>query len=282
VPFGFAAGAIGSVATGLIGANASKSAANTQANAANTANQTELGMFNQTRQDLQPFMGAGTNALTSLQNLLGIGAGGAGAGSPVLAALGIGPGGQVGGATSPFQQSPGYQFAKQQGIGAATNATAGRGGMGGNTLKALTQFGTGIANQDYYNYLNALNSAWGGLTGALGGISNLGENAAAKTGAFGADVASSIGGNTIGAGNAQAAGTIGSTNAITGGVNNSLQSLIAGLNSPNGSNLINSWLTGGNQPAISGVNSASLFPADASMTAAPVNYYAGGVGGAGY
>ena len=234
MPFGFGALAVGTVASGALGYLGAEKSAKAQENAANTASNTELQMYGQTRADLQPYQQAGTNALPFLQQLYGIGPGSTGATSPILAALGIGPGGQPGTATTPFQQSPGYQFAKQQGIGAATNATAGKGGMGGNTLKALSQFGTGIANQDYYSYLAALQSAWGGLTGGVGNLVGLGESAAAKTGQIGAQTASDVGGYQIGAGNAAAAGIMGQTNALTGAVNNLTQGATTLYNSPGG------------------------------------------------
>lgn len=227
MPFGYAAAAGGSILSGIMGSQSAKKAADAQVEAAKIASDTELQMFDKTQKNLQPWMAGGENALNQLQKLLGIGADGAGAGSPVLAALGIGPGGQPGTATSPFQQSPGYNFAKQQGMDAIINGASRGGGMGGNTLKALTTFGTGVANQDYYNYLSALNSGWQGLTGNLFGISGQGAGAATNLGSFGTQVAGQVAGNQIGAGNAQAAGIMGSTNAITGAINTGLKNIMS-------------------------------------------------------
>jgi hypothetical protein len=62
--------------------------------------------------------------------------------------------------TQPFnyQQSPGYGFQLQQGLGAVQNSAAAQGqGLSGATLKALQRYGTGLAaqdvNQQYQNYL---------------------------------------------------------------------------------------------------------------------------------
>ncbi len=56
---------------------------------------------------------------------------------------------------SEFQQSPGYQFARDQGLQAIQRSAAARGTLlTGGTLKALDQYGTGVANQDYNNYFN--------------------------------------------------------------------------------------------------------------------------------
>src|SRR5512138_1264380 len=57
---------------GAVSANASRSAANTQANAAKNANATQLAMFNQVNANQQPYMQAGYGALDRLNYLLGI------------------------------------------------------------------------------------------------------------------------------------------------------------------------------------------------------------------
>ena len=240
VPFAVAAGvgAVGSIATGLIGANAAGKAANAQEQAAQLASNTELQMFNQQQADLAPYQAGGVNSLAALQKLLGIGPGGAGASSPILAMLGIGANGQpTGGGINPatFQGSPGYQFQKQQGLNAVTNSAAANGGLGGNALKALTSYGSGIANQDWYNYLGATNSAYQGLVGNVAGLTNLGENAAAGAGAGALATGSQVGANQIGAGNAAASGIIGSASALGGAVNGVGQNalLYALMNSQN-------------------------------------------------
>lgn len=133
-----------------------------------------------------------------------------------------------------FQSSPGYQFQLNQGLQSIQNSAAARGGLaGGNTLKALQQYGTGLANQDWYNYL-----------GQLSGLSNTGENAAVNVGNTGAQVGANAGNALIGAGNAQAAGTVGATNAITsgltGGVNNYLMYSLMNGGGGGGQNFIDS------------------------------------------
>lgn len=66
-----------------------------------------------------------------------------------------------------FQQSPGYQFQTQQALGAANRAAA-AGGMLGTPEEQQNIAGTvnGLANQDYYNWMNHAMSAYGmGLQG---------------------------------------------------------------------------------------------------------------------
>lgn len=104
-------------------------------------------------------IGTGTNgqggAIQQYQNLLGLGPQGAAGEQATLA------------------QTPGYQFAKQQGLTATENqATATGMGLSGNTLEALDTFSTGLADSTYQ-------SAVGNAEQAV----TIGQNAAAGTGA---------------------------------------------------------------------------------------------------
>jgi len=111
-----------------------------------------------------------------------------------------------------FQETPGYQWSRQQGLDAITAGAQGGAGMfSGATQKAQMKFGTGLANQEYNNYLNRLTLRADSGQSAAGNMSNASANYA--TG----------GGNALAAsGNAQAAGAIGVGNALTGGINNAM------------------------------------------------------------
>lgn len=214
----------GVVAGGALGGavlqgNAAKSAAQTQANSAQNATNAELSMFGTTQKNLAPYMGAGTNALSALDFGLGIGPNKGG--GP--------PGMTYGGLMKPFtasqyQQSPGYAWQMSQGIDAVQNSAAAAGGIGGgNTLKALTTYGQGLANTDYQQALQNYMAQQQQSYSMLGQTANAGQNAAAGLGGISAQVGGQVGGNIIGAGNAQAAGTIGQANAIGGGINSLAQ-----------------------------------------------------------
>jgi hypothetical protein len=217
MPYAIVGGAL-ALGGAVIQGNAAQSAAQTQANAANSASQTELSMFNTTQNNLAPYMKSGTNALSALNVGLGIGpkAGGA---------AGVG----YGSLTAPFtaadyQSSPGYAWQMGQGIDAVQNSASAAGGIGGgNTLKALTTYGQGLANTDYQqayqNYVNQQQQRYGMLSGQAAA----GQNAAVNLGGFSGQVGGQIGSNTIGAGNALAAGTVGAANAATGGINSLAQ-----------------------------------------------------------
>jgi len=109
-----------------------------------------------TNQYMQPYFQAGTGSLPILQeqykNLLGD------------------PGALMNKIGSSYQQSPGYKFALEQAL-AAGEHVANAGGMGGTPQHQFQaqQTATGLANQDYYNYLqNALGLYGQGLSGQQG------------------------------------------------------------------------------------------------------------------
>ena len=191
----------------VIGSNASQNAANTQANAANNATQLQQNMFNQTQQNLQPYMPGGGTALSSL--------------------LGKLQNGQLGGTFSAQDylnnQDPGYQFQLQQGQQALQNSQAAQNGiMSGSAMKDLINFNQGTAATGYQNAYNRWLQQQQNTYGQLSGVASLGENAAAGLGNTGASYANGMSNTITGAGNAQAAGQIGSANAINGGLNNAM------------------------------------------------------------
>ncbi|WP_421445677.1 hypothetical protein [Agrobacterium tumefaciens] len=80
-------------------------------------------------------------------------------------------------ATGSFQAGPGYQFAMDQGTQAALRG-ASAGGMlnSGNTLTALSQYGQGLANQEYGSWLDRLSGVSSqGLNAASGQASQYGN-----------------------------------------------------------------------------------------------------------
>ena len=152
MPFAVAAAGVtaaGAIAGSAIQAGATKSA-QSSANAAQAAAEERA------RADLAPYNTAGQHALTATQDAAGLN------GQPGYDA-----------AMAGFHTSPGYQFSLDQGLRAVDAGAAANGLLrSGATLKAEQTFGTGLADQEFTNYYNRLYN-----------LSNLGENAAAKTGA---------------------------------------------------------------------------------------------------
>ena len=199
------AGAIsagGGIASGLIGSNAAQNAAQAQLQAAQNAAQTQLGIFNQTQQNLQPYNTVGQSALTQLASLFGLGPGGTGPNSSTAAT-----------ATSALQNYPGYQFGLSQGTKALDASAASQGLLlSGSQLQAAQQYG-----QNY-----ALQNAWNPYVSQLSSLSSLGENAGAQQGNIGQATGANVAQSQLAAGQAAASGIVGSANAITGGINSGL------------------------------------------------------------
>lgn len=219
----------GAVASGVIGAVGSESAANTQASADNTASSDQMSMFNTINGQEQPFMNAGYGATTGLQQLLGQTSGTSNTGGLAN--------GYLTQTMSPFSfdpssitSSPGYQFAQTQGLQQTQNAIAPNvGALSGPALQALTNYSTGTAEQYYNNYydqanttyntnLNSLQSQQNNIFSRLSGIAGLGQNAASNTGTAGTSLGTGAAQSTAASGAASAAGTVGATNAISSGI----------------------------------------------------------------
>jgi len=206
---GGAIAATGAIGSSVIGSNASSSAASAQQAAANQADQTQLAMFDKTQQNLQPYMTAGTNALSALQGFLGIG--------------GQTFGNQTGAGAQNFtfnpSQDPEYQFMLNQGLGAITNQASALGGVNsGATLQALSNYGQQSAQSAYQTEFNNWNTQLNNIFSRLTGVTQLGQTSAAGVGNAALTTGQGIASNQIGAGNAQAAGIVGSANALSGGV----------------------------------------------------------------
>ena len=172
-------------------AKAAKQAAKIQADAALAGNKLIKEQFDITRGDLAPYRTAGLPALSSYQDFLGLN--GAAGGQRFL---------------DMFQQnSPGFQFGLDQGERAINNNRAVRGLYGsGSAAKALSNWGTDYANQQIGNYANRFL-----------GLAEMGQNAAAQTGSFGAAAAQAQANGLADAGNATAAGIIGAAQARANG-----------------------------------------------------------------
>jgi hypothetical protein len=204
----------GAVVGGLLTSQASKSAAQTQADATNQATAAQQQALNQQLALQQPFVGAGTTAVNQLSAMT-----------------------QPGGAATrefayaPFNYNqntdPGTQFRLEQGLKAMNATAAARGGLiSGNALKAGQDYGQAQGSQEYgaafnrylQNYANTQNTFQmnrNNLLDPLKFLTNIGQagasNQAANVGQFGSSQAANI----TGAANATAAGQIGSANAIS-------------------------------------------------------------------
>lgn len=117
-----------------------------------------------------------------------------------------------------FQTDPGYQFALDQGSQALQRSAAARGILNsGATAKALTDYGQGMAAQQYGNYFNRLQS-----------LAGIGQSATNATGQFGASAASGQGNALMAAGGARASAYGGVAQSGNQGIQNYLMSQYLG------------------------------------------------------
>lgn len=182
MPWGYAIAAVGSYLAADAQASGAEDAANTQANATNSATAEQRRQYDQTRADYAPYRETGTRALGQLEKDIN---------APVTSA--------------DVMSDPGYQFGMEQGRRALSQRIAAGGGrVSGAALKAAARFGTdysgtgyGAAYQRRQDRLNRL--------AALAGI---GQTSTAGSAAAGANSANAISNLISSQGDAQAASQV--------------------------------------------------------------------------
>lgn len=159
-----------------------------------------------------PYRALGESAIPTLQGLLGINGG-----DP----------------TKTLQNTPGYQFAKDQGLTSTVNQASAMGlGLSGNTLEGLDKFSTGLASQTYQNQVgNFENVAGMGQAAAAGQAANIGNAAANNSNLIMNQ------GNTMAGIDANLAAGI--TKSVGAGANQyMMQNTLKGLQSPGGGSYV--------------------------------------------
>jgi hypothetical protein len=253
MPWGFAAAAVGSVAGAVISGNAAKSAANTQADAAeraaalqqNTAkeqipvlqgiygnNYNYLNnLYNANVQQGMPYQYLGTSGANQLQDLTNSG----------YFSKQFGP------ADLYSNLSPNYQFMKDQGQGAVTQ-TLNVGGGGSNIVRGATKFAEDYASNAYQQAFNNFQTQRTNIYNTLSGIAGIGQTSNNTQ----ANLANTLAGNQTTLGNqlgtsitnlatggsaaaasgitgsaiANASGQVGSANAISSGISGAGNSIL--------------------------------------------------------
>ena len=201
--WGMTAVAAATVYTGYTSAKAAKSAAQTQASAADRAMDQERAMYEQSREDLTPYREQGYTALKDIERM-----------KPFLTSQ-FGPEqfGQYLDPSMAFRQRLGTQATERL-------ANIGGGAISGNTLRALTDYGQNLASTEYGNAFNRFQTERGNIYNTLANIAGMGQNAV-NTGVNAAqNFATGQTGLITGQAAAQAAGTVGSANAYSGALGN--------------------------------------------------------------
>jgi hypothetical protein len=203
---GWVAGAI--AVSSLVGASTAKSAAKTQAGAADRAAELQRSQFEQTREDQAPWRAAGVNALAEMQRTAG----------NVPGAFKFG--------NYEFNADPGYGFRLSEGQKALDRQAAARGGLiSGGALKAATRFGQDMGSQEYQSAYNRALTGYNTdvarenqLYNRQAGLAGIGQTSTNLVGQAGQNYATNAGNMITGGAAANAAGQVGAANAFTGGV----------------------------------------------------------------
>lgn len=125
----------------------------------------------------------------------------------------------ISGPSSPFEEylDPSMAFRMNLGTKATERiANIGGGTLSGNTLRALTDYGQGLASTEYANAFNRFQTERGNIYNTLANIAGMGQNAVNTGVTAGQNFAGSTTGLLTGQAAAQAAGTVGAANAYGG------------------------------------------------------------------
>lgn len=190
MPIGAVIGGVLGLGGSLLSSSAASDAANATAAATKYAADLQNQQFQQTSNNMAPFLQGGGSAFGNLLNYYGVNPAGGGFSTPfnnpISAQVGPPPsptdprftslGGsslsgapQAGPAPSPtdpalreaFRASPGYDYLIRQMMDATQNSAAGRtGAISGNMLQALQRNAGGIADQDWWNFYNQDVNSW--------------------------------------------------------------------------------------------------------------------------
>jgi hypothetical protein len=240
IAIGAGAGLLGAKMT----ADAAKSAARTQADAASAAMAQERAMYEQSREDLGPYRESGYTALKDIERM-----------KPFFTAQ-FGPEqfGQYLDPSMAFRQRLGTQATERL-------ANIGGGTLSGNTLRALTDYGQNLASTEYGNAFNRFQTERGNIYNTLANIAGMGQSAVNTGVTAGQNLATQQTGLITGQAAALGAGNVGAANAYAGALGNvGNLTFLSSLMRPPGAN-----------PAVTAPTSAAMAPSPYQQFAMPTN-----------
>lgn len=219
-------GLVNTVVGGRMNRDASRDATAAQERANQAAIDEQRRQFDLIRSDQAPWQETGRMALNQLASMFGLGGGaGGGAGTPridpatgmPLEQLENEPGQPD---YSSFFSSPDYEYARDQSQQAIERSAAARGagGINGTTLAALQRNASGLASQNYGNYVNRLAS-----------LAGVGQTANSATGNAGMQTGSNISNILAQGGASRASGILGAQAANNQLWQNSRQNTLGAL-----------------------------------------------------
>lgn len=214
-------GILGSVVGGLFGNKQADRAADAQVRASEAAVAEQRRQYDLSREDLAPYRQVGTGALNQLAAQFGVPGYSAPQAAPqytfdpTTGQFSVQGGGQAAAPAAQangFMASPGYQFRRDEGMRGLEQSAAARGGaFSGNALRGLASFNSGLASQEYGNYIGGLQS-----------LAGVGQSATNTGVGLGANMAGNVGNALMSAGDARASGIVGGANALSQGLSSAL------------------------------------------------------------
>lgn len=216
---GFIGTILGAVAGPLISGIFNSGSSDQAAGGYQAAGDTSARIFGQTQENVKPWLDTGKNALADLTKFLGITGNGLDMSAPGAKPFSY----------DQFYADPGYKFVQNEQLGALTNRQSALGGvMGGNTLRAITDYATGAASTEYGGAYNRWRNQINDLFGRLTGSSSTGVNAGLGVAGVGTNAAAQIGSSQIGAAQYGAAGNQAIGNSLQTGIQNLFRNNMAG------------------------------------------------------
>ena len=141
-----------------------------------------------------------------------------------------------------FQESPGQQFLREEGLRFIESGAGARGGLGGGErLRELVKFGTGLASQDF-----------GAQFGRLGQVAQTGLGVARDIGSIGRGTAAGVGAAGIGAVDAFSQGRLAGSAAARAGIQQGAGAIQGGITGGGGGGGFTGGLTGALSGAFGG------------------------------
>jgi hypothetical protein len=207
---------LGSLASGVIGANAATTAADKQAAAANYAADLQKKMFDTLNQQQAPYRAGGYSALNTIGSMM-----------PGEYTKYDANGNPIGTATGndyfthqfnaqDFQNNidPGYAWRLQQGQMANQRMANKAGGLlGANAQQGMQDYTQGLASQEYQNAFNRYTGNQTNIYNRLASLAGIGQAGQTQTNQAAQNAATNMGNLAVGSAGAQAAGGIGAANA---------------------------------------------------------------------
>ena len=186
------------VASSLIGASTARSAASTQAPAADRAAQLQKEQFDRQVELQAPFREAGVRALPELET------------ASRYTPFGM----------QQFTADPGYGFRLSEGQKALDRQAAARGGLiSGGALKAAQRYGQEMGSQEYTNAFNRYQTERQARLNPLQSLAGMAQTSVGQLGAAGQAMATGVGEAGGQAAQARASGYMGGANALSQGLN---------------------------------------------------------------